>query len=166
MSWVSFGESGAGGYCGQLRSFSSLRLDALADGPDKARELARERDHDLVVVEVPGVHTPVLGAQAQLRPPGDVADGFRYSCLSGGDDACDPRRIAIGPGRLDQRAPRVAVARLGDRALVPVLPGGVLARHQAQVTHELARRGKAGEIAQFRDERHRMHELDTAHRLQ
>src|SRR2546422_7693300 len=144
MSWVSFGESiGRAAIAGRLRSFNSLRLDALADGPDKARELARERDHDLVVIDVPGGEAPVFGTQTQLRPPGDVTDGFRYSCLSGGDDACDPRRIAIGPGRLDQRAPRVAVARLGDRALVPVLPGGVLARHQAQVTHELARRGKA-----------------------
>src|SRR6266849_3398178 len=91
------------------RSFNSMRLDALADGPDKARELARERDYDLVVIDVPGGEAPVLGREAQLRPPGDVTDRFRYSCLPGGDDACDPRRMAIGPGRLDERTPSVAV---------------------------------------------------------
>src|SRR5438132_10294449 len=52
---------------------------------------------------------------APAGPSGDVADGFRNSRLSGGDDACDPRRMAIGPGRLDQRTARVAVARFGDR---------------------------------------------------
>ena len=74
--------------------------------------------------------------------------------------------MAIGPGCFDQRAARVAVTRLGDRALAPVLTGGVLAGHQAQVAHELARRAKAGEISEFGDERHGMHELDAAHRLQ
>ena len=141
MSWVSFGESiGRAAIDARLRSFNSLRLDALADGPDKARELARERHHDLVVIDVPGSEAPVFGTQTQLRPPGDVTDGFRYSCLSDGDDACDPRRMAIGPGRLDQRTARVAVARLGDRALVAVLPRGVFPGHQAQITHELSRR--------------------------
>src|SRR5438552_17360420 len=79
----------------RLRSFNSLRLDALADGPDKARELARERDHDLVVIDVPGSEAPVFGTQTQLRTPGDVADGFRNSRLSGRDDARHPTRMAI-----------------------------------------------------------------------
>ena len=56
---------------------SSVRLDALADGPDEPREFARERDHDLVVVEVSGIEAPVLGREAQLRTPRDVAGGFR-----------------------------------------------------------------------------------------
>ena len=52
---------------------SSLQLDALADGPDKPGELAREGDDDLVRVHAPGAQAPVLGAQAQLRFPGDIA---------------------------------------------------------------------------------------------
>src|SRR3990170_2564059 len=74
--------------------------------------------------------------------------------------------MPIGPGRLDQRTPRVAVARLGDRTLAPVLTGGVLPRDQTQVPHELSGRAEAGEITQFRNERHGMHKLDPAHRLQ
>ena len=49
----------------------------MADGPHEARELARERDHDLVVIEVPGVQAPVLGRQTQLRTPSNVTGGFR-----------------------------------------------------------------------------------------
>ena len=40
---------------------ASPGLDFLANGPDKARELARERHHDLVVIDVPGIQAPVLG---------------------------------------------------------------------------------------------------------
>lgn len=50
-----------------------MRLDALADGPDKPGELTREGDDDLVRVDAPGAQAPVLGAQAQLRLPGDIA---------------------------------------------------------------------------------------------
>ena len=46
-------------------------------GCDEEGESACERDHDLVVIEVPGVQAPVLGCKAQLRPPGDLAGGFR-----------------------------------------------------------------------------------------
>jgi len=61
---------------GRLRLRSSVRLDALADGPDKAREFARERHYDLVVMEMAGAQAPVFGRQAQLRPPRDVTGGF------------------------------------------------------------------------------------------
>jgi len=78
---------------GRLRSFSSLRLDALADGPDKAREFARERHHDLVVIEAPGVQAPVLGTQTQLRPPGNRAQ--RGICFSIGQQA-DSSAVGLG----------------------------------------------------------------------
>jgi len=72
--------------------------------------------------------------------------------------------MAIGPGRLDQRTARVAVTALVIepwwRCSPKVFPG------TRPDNHERSSRGKAGEIAQFCDERHRMHELDAAHRLQ
>src|SRR5262249_52741620 len=70
--------------------------------------------------------------------------------------------MLIGPSRLDQRATRRAIARLGDRTLAATLAGGILARNQSQVGHELARMAKAGEIAQFGNDTHRVNELDSA----
>ncbi len=63
------------------------------------------------------------------------------------------RRHPIGPGCLDEDAPQVRVARLGDAALVSRGAAGVLARHQAGEGHERGRAGEAPEVADL-DEQH------------
>ena len=54
----------------------------------------------------------------------------------------DARRMAIAPGALHQNAPCPTVAGLGDAAAPDPVAGGMLARHQAQLGHQLARAGK------------------------
>lgn len=51
--------------------------------------------------------------------------------------------MLIVPGGLDHQPPGVAVAGLGDVAAVPLVAGGVLARHEPQIAHQLARVGEA-----------------------
>ncbi len=51
------------------------------------------------------------------------------------------------PGGLDQQAPGMARARLGDRSLATLLPACVLGGNQAEVAHQLSGAPKALEVA-------------------
>ena len=59
--------------------------------------------------------------------------------MPGGDKTADAGGKAIGPGGLDEGAPGIGVAGAGDGTLVAVLAGGVFARDEPQVGHQLAR---------------------------
>lgn len=61
-----------------------------------------------------------------------------------------PRWMNVGASRLDQSAACRAVARLGDRALAAPRAGGILARDEPEVAHELPGRFKACEITELR----------------
>jgi hypothetical protein len=78
----------------------------------KPTNLTRDRDgHDhlgLARRRQPAV--PV--AQAQLRPPGDVADCLRQTFDSIERLAADPSLHAIGPGALDQHPAGMGIAGL------------------------------------------------------
>ncbi len=67
----------------------------------------------------------------------------------------------IGPGRLDQDSTDMAIARFGDGALASPIPAGGFRGDQAQIGHQGARRVKAGNIAQFGDNRHRRDQGDA-----
>src|SRR5947208_16952540 len=66
----------------------------------------------------------------------------------------------------DQEVAHPRVAHLGDRAAPRRLPGGALARHQAEVAHQLARALEAADVADLDHERHRRDQVDAAQRLQ
>jgi hypothetical protein len=97
-------------------------LDDPGDRPDEADHLPRDRGgHDDLGLARRGQAT-IAVAQAQLRPPGDVADRLRQTFDSIEELAADPRLHAVGPGALDQHAPCVGVAGLGDAAWRMLLP--------------------------------------------
>ena len=84
------------------------------------------------------------------------------SCRQGGPNS---RAVPVGPGRLCHDAAQVRVAGFADGAAAQALATRVLVRDCPRVTHELARVGKAGEFAEFGDERHRGDPGDAAQRL-
>ena len=72
--------------------------------------------------------SPVARAEADLRPPGDVAEGFGELLLPGLDLLGDLGPVAIGLGRLNQDPARMAVAALGDAAAAAPVAARVRAR--------------------------------------
>jgi hypothetical protein len=99
------------------RSIRGGRWYLPADGPDEARELTGDGCHQLVAVHPACGEFAEAPAQSQLCFPGDIGDRFGQAALAPGDDGGDPRRVLIGPGGFDQRAPSRAVAGFGDRPL-------------------------------------------------
>jgi hypothetical protein len=67
----------------------------------------------------------------------------------------DFRGGARGPGAFDQRTPGMAVARLGDAALVTPLARRVCRRCSPQGVHQWSGVIKTGEVAEFRPRGHR-----------
>src|SRR6185503_17445233 len=129
-----------------LLAGTRLVLGLPAHGPDEARQFPGDGHADLVLLDsasIQGRHAP---AQAQLRLPGDGLHGFGGALLAGVDVLADARGKAIVPGRLRQQLPGVRVARLGDAAARGLVATGLFRGHQAEVTHELARRAKALEV--------------------
>ena len=63
--------------------------------------------------------------------------------------------MAVVPGRLDEQPSGVAVAGFRDVAAVVLVPGGVLARGQAEVAHQLARVAEAAEVTDLGEQAQR-----------
>src|SRR6185312_17458643 len=70
------------------------------------------------------------------------------------------RRVAVMPRGLDEDAPRVAVAGLGDAAAPLLAAAGALAGDQTQVGHQLAGVLEALEVADLGDQGHRRQRVD------
>jgi hypothetical protein len=88
----------------------------------------------------------VTTVETLLRAPGLGDDGGRLSLAAKRESAPDGGAVPIVPGGLDEHAPGVAVAGFGERAPALRVTGGVLARYQAEVGHELAGPAEAGEV--------------------
>ena len=87
--------------------------------------------------------------QAFLRLPCGVADRLGQTLLAQQLLSADACREPITPGSLDQHSPRRAIPGFRDAALAARGAAGVLARNQAELRHELARIGEAGDVAKF-----------------
>lgn len=61
-------------------------------------------------------------------------------------------RVAVVPGRLDQKPPGVGVAGARDVPAVLRLPGGASARRHPQPRHQLACVGEPGEVSDLGDQ--------------
>jgi len=70
--------------------------------------------------------------KALLGAPGDVDDGRVLAALAAAELVADPGLAAVVVGCLDEQAPGVAGAGLGDRAPAASAPRGVLARDDAE----------------------------------
>lgn len=99
----------------------------LHHGPDEAGEAARDRDRGDGGA-LSAVHDrPVRAVQVLLGAQCRREDRRRLPGEALGTLARAGRAPAIGPGRLDQNAPQMRVAALGDGPLAPLGPAGVLA---------------------------------------
>jgi hypothetical protein len=146
-----------------LFTVSSGRHCHLArDVPEKTGELVRDGDADLVRVQRARAQAPIAVRQAQLGPPGDLAHDFGLVLLADLQNATDARGEAVVLRDLHQRPPRMAVARLGDIPLASGVAGGILRGHQPQKTHQLARMGKAAEVANLGGQGHGGHKINAA----
>ena len=104
--------------------------------------------------------------QSFLRLPRRVANRAGQTLLSQQKLSADPGREPVAPRGLDQHATCRAVPGLGDPALTPRAPAGVLGRHQAEIRHKLAWIGEARDIADLGDQRCRSHPCHAAQRPQ
>lgn len=122
---------------GVEESRSGGELDLSCGIPDEAGEFASDR-HAAFVLRQPSPHAQdfVAPCQAQLGAPGDVADGFGLALLAHLDEAAHLGFEAVVPCGLDQDAPGVCVAGLGDAALTAGLAGAVIGRHQPKICRQ------------------------------
>src|SRR5271168_5277788 len=98
--------------------------------------------------------------------PGDLAYVARDSGDLGKLLLAEPWRMPIAPRALDENAPCPAVASLGDASALDLLAGRLLARHQAEIAHQVARGRKPRQVAHLGQECTRRDEVETAHRHQ
>src|SRR5579863_4428374 len=119
------------------------------DIPDEGGELPGECNTDLVVLKASSLQTPVAVVQAQLCAPGDGADLRGLSLLTQLQGSADAGREAVIPGRLDQDAPHVSIAGLGDRPKPALRTARVLGGNQSQIAHQFAWMRKAPEVSEL-----------------
>ena len=79
-----------------------------------------------------------------------------------GQGGPEPRRVAGMPARFDQDPPDVGVAGLGDAPPLRPVPGGVLARDQAEIGHELPGMREALKVPELGEQGHRREGVDPA----
>ena len=84
--------------------------DLPPDSPKKGGHLPSDCRHDDGQLFTRGAEAAIASAQTDLRLPGDVAHGLGQPFEPRSQGLADPRRITIGPGRLDERPPRAPVA--------------------------------------------------------
>src|ERR1700756_4188172 len=119
------------------------------DGPHEASEFAGDRGGDDVGRLAGAGKFAIARAQPQLRLPRDLADRPRLLLLPEQQLTADPGGKAVAPGRLDQQSTGGAVAGLGETAAFDAGTARMLGWHQTEIGHQLARVGKARELAQF-----------------
>ena len=120
--------------------------DLSGDSPHKGEEFPGDGHHDLIGGFPPCAQLAVACAAPYLRLPADLVAGFRALLQAQLQGATDFRRIAVRPGAFDECVSRMAVPRLGDRALTPPLTAGVFRGGQAQGTHALSGVVKARQL--------------------
>ena len=131
------------------RSVRSMQRDLLPDGPEEGRHLARDRcDHDGPRLPFDPEPT-VAAAKAGLRLPGNIPDAVRQAIHPSLQVMTDRRREAIRSRRPRSAPASSAVAGLGDLAASDPFAGRVLRRHQAQISHQLARVVEPAHIDDF-----------------
>jgi hypothetical protein len=140
--------------------------DLLCDGPHEGRQVSGDGDYHLIRMFAACTELQVPFTQAYLRLPTNVLEAFREVFQAELQMAAHFGRIAIRPSAFDQGTAGLRVAGFRDAALATPFTTGVFRRRQAQVTHELARGIKTGQIAQFGDDGDGHGELDAKQGLE
>ena len=141
-----------------------LRRDGhrLERRPEKAGQLARDRDRDLgrgLVVFRQASEAPT---QALLRLVRNRDHPARLAFASARERHADARPMLIVPRRFNQQPADQRVARSRDAAAAMLLAAGVLARDEPQKRHQGPRRGEPPEVVQLRQDQDRRQRIDAA----
>ena len=100
--------------------------------------------------------------QPLLGSPRDFADAGVLTVLAPPQLAAELWRACVVMSRLDQQAPGMLGARLGDPALATPLVGGPLGRGDAQMAGEQLRLAKAREVADLSADSRRRERVDAS----
>ena len=90
-----------------------------ADGPDEPQQLATDRGHHLLFTFAPRGQCAVAGVQPVLRLPRDRFHLGTDGGLALAQRGAHRRAVPIGPGRFDDDATEMGIARFGN----PAAPG-------------------------------------------
>lgn len=147
------------GLLGRDMPFSHFILPE--DRPDEAGQFAgycrgRLARHLAAIDQV-----PVSFPEPHSCAVGDVNGPLRLALPALLEIPADSVWMPVIPRRLDEQSSDAFVAGFGDAPFSFRLPAGVLRRRQAQVTHELPRRGEATHVEQFSDQRDRRERVDA-----
>ena len=109
---------------------------------------------------------PIAPVQPLLRLVRERDDRAPVAPRGASERGAHARSVAVVPGGFDEEAPDMGVAGLGDAAAPVALGTAVLARHQAEVGHQLPRRREAPEAMQLGDDGQRGDRVDAAEAAQ
>ena len=123
------------------------------NGPHQGHQCSRNRHHDLIGVLAARHELSIPFAQADLRLPTEVLDGFGPLFQPQLEMATDLRRIAVRPRPFNQGPAGMAMTGLGDAPLGAPWATGICRGRQAQITHQLFGVGHAREVSPFGDGR-------------
>jgi hypothetical protein len=136
------------------------------NSPHKGDQFSRNSHHDLIGVLAASHELSIPFAQADLRLPTEVLDGFGQLFQPQLEMATDLSRIAVRPGPFNKGPAGMIIPGLGDAPLGAPWATRLFRGRQAQITHQLFGVGKACEVAQFGDGRDGYGELYATQRLE
>jgi len=101
-----------------LKTASDCYRRSGGDGPHKGGKFPGDSRDNGVSAFCLGHQSPESGTQSHLAFPGDVQNVLANPFMALEQQACDPRRVAVGLGCLDQDLADMAIAGLGNAALL------------------------------------------------
>src|SRR2546430_975390 len=134
----------------------------LECGPQKTRELARDRDGDLRCRLMFGRQLPEAPTQTLLRLVGDRNHTPRLPLAPPRQGDADARPMLIMPGCFHQQPSDQRVPCPSDAATAMLLAAGVLAWYQPEIRHQRRRRGKSAKVMQLGEDQHRRQRVDAS----
>ena len=91
------------------------------DGPHKGGKFPGDCCNNRIATFASGHQSPESGTQPHLAFPGDLQNVLANPFVALEQQACNPRRVAVGLGCLDQDLADMAIAGLGNAAsLLPL----------------------------------------------
>jgi hypothetical protein len=134
--------------------------------PHTGDQFSRHRHHGLIGVRAASHELSIPFAQADLRLPTEVLDGFGPWFESPLEMATDPRWIAVRPCTFNQGPAGMMIAGLGEAPLGALWATGIFRGRQAQIAHQRFGVGNAREVSSFGNGRDRHGELYTPQGLE
>lgn len=122
-------------------------------GPHQGHQGSRNRHHDVVGVLAASDEWSRPLAQADLRLPTEIWEGFGPLCQSPLEMATDLGRVAVRPRAFNQGPAGMAMAGLGDASLGTPWATGRCRGRQTQITHPRCGVGQARQVAACGDGR-------------